>query len=129
MRYLNRSEIAFAQAEGVESLPRQLELKKVSQELRSAAWALIFKAIEKDLNVEIYGTPFLSEAWRSFFIRWEVVENKRCADEINYYRPSVIGSLTDVVTRSGCAQFYSTLEFIVRSSERLGVWVSSLATC
>lgn len=117
---MDRSEITFAQAEGAEPLPRQLELKEVSSELRSASWALIFKAIEADVSVNVYGDPFLSEAWKSLTLRWEVVENKRYADEINYSPVAVIGRFKDAITRSGYVQFYSTLEFIIRSPERLG---------
>lgn len=118
--FLDRSEITFAQAEGAVPLPRQLELREVSSELRSAAWALIFGTIQSDVNVDVYGTAYLSETWRKLVLRWEVEENKRFADEIDYTPMAVISRFKDVIAHRDYVRFYSTIEFFIRSPERLG---------
>jgi hypothetical protein len=81
--YEDRKQLTFEQAEGAESLPSQLELRQVSQELRARLWSIFYKALRGNsarayldddfLDIQ---EPVLSLLYAYFVERW-----CRAADE------------------------------------------------
>jgi hypothetical protein len=56
-----RKALSFEQAEGIEPLPSQLELRKVSPQLRAVLWNQIHRYLTDATHSSDYGTPYLDE--------------------------------------------------------------------
>lgn len=117
---LDRSDITFAQAEGAAPLPRQLQLKEVSKELRVICWAVIHRALESGVEGTAYGGFYLSKAWIDCFFRWEVTHNEKYADEIDYNPQNVMARFKQVIVDADYALFFTLIEFFIRSTEQIG---------
>jgi hypothetical protein len=49
-QYEFRKRLTFEQAEGVEPLPTQLQLRELSDELRAKLWQVFFESLQKSLS-------------------------------------------------------------------------------
>ena len=80
--YAERKKLTFAQAEGVEPLPRQLALKELSPQLRARLWCIIHESMNQGTSYpSMGGDGYYSEAWRNILYRKHVVRDHRMADE------------------------------------------------
>ena len=61
--YAHRRGLTFGQAEGVDELPRQLELREVSKELRAKLHLVLSRSMARDYVYEEYGPDIVSGAW------------------------------------------------------------------
>jgi hypothetical protein len=51
----DRKRLTFEQAEGVEPLPAQLQLKELSPALRAALWAVVLRSVDEAVDSDSWG--------------------------------------------------------------------------
>src|SRR4051794_8202961 len=60
----DRKKLTFEQAEGAETIPSQLALKKLSDELRARLWAIIYESLTASSHHPSYGRRVITDPWR-----------------------------------------------------------------
>ena len=80
--YEQRKRTTFEQAEGAEPLPMQLQLKEVSQELRSALWRVVHDSfVRYSRYPSMGGHRFFNDQWEGILRALHVYRDHRMADE------------------------------------------------
>lgn len=82
--YERRKNLTFAQAEGAEPLPTQLQLKELSPELRSRLWHVIYNSLLESRAQPDYSKAVLTNPWRQILYDMHVFHNHRMADDFSY---------------------------------------------
>lgn len=114
----SRKNLTFAQAEGVEPLPSQLQLRTISSELSAALWAMVHTSLDEAIIVpSVYGgSTYLDDPWKSMLKRWWVVSQHRNIDE--FPSPSKIhGIVKAIVTSRNYIEVFEFIQFIIRQKE------------
>jgi hypothetical protein len=110
--YADRRRLTFEEAEGASPLPRQLELKEISQELRSKLWALVYLAIrddvERDMGEELTGN------WLIILRAHHIDRRHLPVDEFKTHPASSISYLKDVFIKGDYLQIFGFLQFVLR---------------
>jgi hypothetical protein len=77
-----RKTLTFEQAEGVQSLPTQLQIKEISQEMRALLWAVIHESMNKSAEHSSmgYGSWF-KEPWSTILKHKHVFREHRMIDD------------------------------------------------
>jgi hypothetical protein len=110
-----RRSITFAQAEGAEPLPSQLQPRTISQDLRLALWAYLHTVLEKSESKASYdlADPMLATMRQAF-----VYFLKRPIDEFVANRKTVSGWVKTLVLSGTYVQAYGLVEFLARRGDR-----------
>lgn len=114
---MDRTQVNFAQAEGVEPLPQQLKLKTVSKQLSALLWAIIHSELDGATGyTEIYGDAYLKQPWKNILIRWWVTELHRNVDE--FPSPEKITSVVkSKVTSTDYVEVFGFIQFLIRQPD------------
>jgi hypothetical protein len=62
-RIEQRKKLTFEQAEGLEPLPSQLQLREVSPALRAALWHLIHEYLNDSTEYREYSGRYIDKPW------------------------------------------------------------------
>ena len=112
----NREGLTFAQAEGAENLPTQLQRKEISDELSSLLWAVIHGSLDKALTYSgsVYPSLQLYSPWKEILREWWVLRKFRNVDE--FPEPEkIMGLVKKEVTSKEYVRVYDFLQFVIRS--------------
>ncbi len=110
---IDRANLTFEQAEGVEPLPRQLELKEISPQLRAFLWDYIHNSVEKTINEydRTVGGRWLNILRRMHVVRLHLMvddfENKWSKQREYLKKIFVSGEYTDI---------FGFLQWVMRSA-------------
>jgi hypothetical protein len=115
----DRRGLTFAQAEGVEELPRQLALREISPELSAVLWAVIHEMLdEARSNTGYYGeSDFIKEPWNSLLRMWWILRLHKNIDELP--EPgALINLVKKTVTSREYVKVFDFLQFIMSRPEK-----------
>jgi len=111
-----RETMTFAQSEGAESLPRQLERKEISDQLSSLLWVIIHDSLDKalDYGTGVYAFLRLNSPWKEILRQWWVLRKFRNVDEFPD-ADDIKALVKNEVTSRDYIKVYDFLQFVIRS--------------
>lgn len=89
----DRKRLTFEQAEGVEPLPAQLQLKELSPALRAALWAVVLRSVDEAVDSDSWGSSRVGDQWdqilkdRHVYRLYEMADD--FTDEAKVIRPEL----------------------------------------
>jgi len=104
-----RKKLTFAQAEGIEPLPSQLQLREVSPKLRAALWNLIYGHFQKRAVANV-----LIDPWSTILKDLHVHHRHRMVDEFSTRASSLIQETRTVFEGGDYANIFGWLEFVLK---------------
>lgn len=112
----SRQGLTFAQAEGAEEMPRQLQLREISPELRAMLWAYVHEHLTKATAYpgSYGGGPYWQDPWKTILKLWWIVRLHKNADE----EPDVDRMKSVVkshLTSDDYIKIFDFLQFVIQS--------------
>jgi hypothetical protein len=107
----DRRKITFAQAEGVEPLPKPLKLKEISQELRALLWGLIYDSMEEDCDRR---TGHIVGAWYAIVRHKHVFFDHKMLDDFSRNFDSNKNVVRSVIEHGDYVQVFDLLQYVLR---------------
>lgn len=114
---LDRREVSFAQAEGVEGLPTQLQLKQLSVELRSYLWKVIFDSFQESIDYERRVYPrsyYFVTPWRDIFRDWWIKKLHKFIDEFGNSYESWTDRIKNIFVIGDYIEIFDFVQFVLR---------------
>lgn len=105
-------DLTFEQREGASPLPRQLELREISQELRAIVWRIFELHIEAHTS-SMGGAPWIEDPWLTI-LRQKWVYRDHRLDNFSTRHKDRMSDLKAVVEFGDYANFLGLLEWIMR---------------
>lgn len=115
--YADRKRLTFAQAEGVEPLPSQLQLKEVSQELRALLWKITYDHLIKGLADHSFGPAYFDRRWRQILYDKHVFYDHKMADEFDNKPRNLIEGLKLIFDNGVYTSIFGFLQFVLRHQD------------
>lgn len=113
--YADRRRLTFEQAEGVEPLPTQLQIKEISQQLRAHLWRVVYESIKAATSYpSMGGNGYLREEWESIFYDYHTLREHLAADEFRNDAKFLIGHAKLILTARGYISTFGFLQFVLR---------------
>lgn len=111
-----RETMTFAQSEGREALPRQLERTEISNQLSSLLWAVTHDSLDRalDYGTGVYAFLRLNSPWKEILRQWWVVRKFRNVDEFPD-ADDIKELVKNEVTSKDYVKVYDFLQFVIRS--------------
>jgi hypothetical protein len=110
-----RMALTFEQAEGIEPLPSQLQLREVSPKLRALLWNRIHTRLDKAKEHSAYGgNPYFDGAWREILQDELVYRQHRMADDFQNNAPKLIQQTRAIFETGDYANIFGWLEFVLK---------------
>lgn len=109
-----REKLTFEQAEGLESLPSQLQLREVSDQLRAVLWNRIYGYLEKATEHSDYGDNYLREPWPTILKAEHVYRQHKMADDFENKSEKLIRQIKAVFQSGTYAEVFGWLEFVLK---------------
>lgn len=110
-----RKQMTFGQAEGVEPLPSQLQLRELSPALTSRLWLVIHESLEKDTEHGSMGGPsWLGKRWRAVLYDWHTLVEHKYADEFENNARDLIKRTKKLVTSENYVEVFDFVEFVAK---------------
>lgn len=108
---MDRSKLTFGQAEGATPLPRQLELKEVSNELIALLWYHFKSTIERDC----YGGWLTDDSrWHNTLVAWYVLHEYKPIDELSLWGEDVLTYVKSILYSGNYIIVFDFIQFIAR---------------
>ena len=107
--------LTFEQREGAAPLPRQLELREISQELRARIWHIFEVSIVAHRS-SMGGTPWIVDPWKAILQAKWVYRDHRL-EEFSTSHKARMADLRSTVEFGDYADFFGLLEWIIRQPE------------
>jgi len=116
---IERRDLTFAQAEGVEALPSQLALRTISSELSAALWAATYTSLLNCVKREYgsYGSPILGHPWSGILISWWVTVKHKNIDEFPSDAQTLIELVKSEITSRNYVRVFDIIQFIIRHKD------------
>jgi hypothetical protein len=115
---LDRTKVTFAQAEGVEPLPSQLQPREVSRQLRALLWRVLHEEIGNYTghSRDGYGRldPWLNKPWKSILFDWHTLHEHEFADEFRNDAAKLKDGIKSIVARGDYIRLFEFLQFVIR---------------
>ena len=112
---LNRAQMTFGQAEGVDPLPSQLKLRELSPALISRLWIVIHGSLEEATeHSTMGGTPWLNDQWRAILFDWHTLVEHKYADEFSRDSRELIGRVKEIITSGNYVDVFNFVEFLAK---------------
>jgi hypothetical protein len=115
--YAERRKLTFEQAEGVEPLPSQLQLKEISPELSARLFELIHNEFNRSSRyVDTFsGKWVLMEPWMNVLLRYHIERLRLASDEfISDLRPN-LARIKKIIFGNDYTQIFGFLQFALRT--------------
>ena len=114
----DRTKVTFSQAEGLEPLPRPLQLGELSEELRSLLWRLIFEELQSSSShPTMTGHRYLEEAWFTILYEKHVELDHLSADEYDNDLDDNVEATKRLITKGAWNKVFDFLQFVMRHRE------------
>lgn len=112
---LDRRNLTFRQAEGLEPLPERLKLKQLSRGLRAALFSACFTSIQKSSD-EMY-REYLEPPWKQISYDIHVDYLAKPADEWQSYTKIIVQFAKEIILKRDYADVFDFLQYILRHSD------------
>jgi hypothetical protein len=112
--FQDRKKLSFAQAEGVEPLPSQLQLREVSPELRAVLWNTIHHALVGNTVRGSYGPPHLEKPWSTILKDEHVYRLHKMADDFINNAKGLIQETRVIFEQGDYVAIFGWLEFVLK---------------
>jgi len=118
-QFADRKKMTFAQAEGVEPLPAQLEAKEVSAELRAVLWRIVFESMRRACVYPKYvgGNALMGEPWVSILYDKHVHRDYGMADEFSDDFDELSGQVKRIFDSYDYIQIFDFLQWVLGHSK------------
>lgn len=108
-----RKKLTFEQAEGVEQLPGQLQLKELSPQLRSLLWKAVYEGLDEckeytSINIH------LTDPWETILYDKHVYKDHLMADDFNSKFKEHSSNLKSIFTGGDYIEIFGFLQFVIR---------------
>jgi hypothetical protein len=110
--FADRRRLTFEQAEGVEPLPRQLQPKELSKQLRALLWAFVHDSITRD----VYDGQL--RQWREIFYSYHILREHLMADEFVDMPRLLIEKYKRIFVGGNYVEVFGFLQFVLRHRSR-----------
>jgi hypothetical protein len=113
---LDRTNITFEQAEGVEPLPIQLKPREVTKPLRAALWEALYLQLRASTRTTdpVYGTRAMTTPWLDILYDKHVHRDHNPADEFSSKPGPHVDELKSIVMSGSYLRVFGTLQWILR---------------
>lgn len=115
--YEQRKRTTFEQAEGAEPLPAQLQLKEVSQELRSVLWRVVYDSFEKHTQYpSMGGHAYFSDPWKGILRYLHIYVDRRMADEFENHVKLHVETTKRIFKEGDYLEIFGWLQHVLRAN-------------
>ena len=104
-----RKNLTFEQAEGIHPIPAQLQLKEISQQLRSLLWKVVHDSIQRSCRYSM-----IMEEWRNILYGYHVEHLHLMADDFNDTKEVQIRKLRKLFDDGNYAEILGFIQFVLR---------------
>src|SRR5690349_912687 len=109
-----RKKLTFEQAEGLEPLPAQLQLREVSDQLRAVLWNRVHRYLDEATEYSSYGgSPYLEKPW-STILKDEHVFRQHKMDAFENDAHKLINQVRSIFQAGTYANIFGWLEFVLK---------------
>lgn len=111
----DRSLMTFAQAEGLEALPTQLQLRTISPELSARLWLTTYNSLTESIS-NVRGVPqllILTMPWQPILTGWWVERQFKNIDEFPDPR-HIMAIVKEIVTGKEYVRLFDFIQYVVR---------------
>ena len=112
----NRKKLSFEQAEGVEPLPSQLQLREVSPQLRALLWERIHRYLNEATEFRDYDTNYIGDPWGTILKHEYVLRQHKMADDFDNDPKRVIAKIRKIFESGDYVAIFGWLEFVLKHS-------------
>jgi hypothetical protein len=109
-----RKKIMFEQAEGVEPLPSQLQLREISAQLRALLWDRIHSRLKDAWEHSDYGTAYLDKPWSTILRDEHVWRQHGMVDDFKNEAKTLIAKTRDIFENGDYIAIFGWLEFVLK---------------
>ena len=111
----DRTKLTCSQAEGLEPLPQPLALGKLSQEVRSLLWAMVYEELQKSSEYPGFGPhKVLCDPWLSILYDLHVKVAHLPADQYVAILNENVALLKRVIMEGAYNKVFDSLQFVMR---------------
>lgn len=107
-----RKKLTFAQAEGAEPLPVQLQRTEVSPQLRAVVWDYIYRELNRTSRREMYS--YVGDPWKGALNSLHVLFYHKPADEFDSSFNNAADAAKAAVMDSDWIKFYGWIQHLLR---------------
>lgn len=113
--YASRRGLTFNQAEGIDALPAQLELRTISPELSATLWLVVHSSLSHCIIADRYagGSYRMIDPWRSILFAWWITQQHQNVDELPDPR-SLLQMVKVIVTSRNYSPTFNFLQFVIQ---------------
>lgn len=108
---IERMQLTFEQAEGIEPLPAQLRLKEISPQLRAALWHRIYRDL---INSVASGGSYLGKTWVSILKDEHVYRQHGMVDDFNPIARKAIPNVRAIFEHKDYSAIFGWIEFVLK---------------
>jgi hypothetical protein len=112
--FQDRKKLSFEQAEGVEPLPSQLQLREVSRQLRALLWNTIHGLLRESTERSDYGQPYLDKPWSTILREEHVYRRHQMVDDFINNAKELIRETRDIFELGDYVAIFGWLEFVLK---------------
>jgi hypothetical protein len=109
-----RKNLTFEQAEGLEPLPSQLQLREVSPKLRAVLWDRIHRYLTDATEYNEYGGASLNEPWSTILRDDHVYRQHKMADDFKNDAKKLVQQTRVIFEQGNYAAIFGWLEFVIK---------------
>lgn len=114
---MDRREITFSQAEGVEELPSPLRTGELSDELRAHLWRILYVELEESRrSIDYYGYV-VGDPWLDILRSWHVDHEYKLYDEFKDKFDDNVSRMKNIVYYGNYVQVFELIQFIIRKRD------------
>lgn len=109
-----RKKLTFEQAEGIEPLPSQLQLREISDQLRAVLWNRIHAHLDDATELSSYGANYLNKPWSTILKDEHVYRQHGMADDFENDAEKLVRQAKQVFKNGNYANIFGWLEFVLK---------------
>jgi hypothetical protein len=109
-----RKKMTFAQAEGVDALPSQLQLREISAQLRAVLWHRVNGLLDKSTKASDYSGSYLTKPWSTILEEIHVYRELLMSDDFNNDAPKLIKGVRAIFEKGDYIDIFGWLEFVLK---------------
>ena len=110
---INRRELTFSQAAGIDPLPQPAKLGELPWKARNSLWSVIFESIRQTMDYYA-GREILGEPWRAIFYGFHVSILDKPSDEFDSHLRVQLPLVKDLVLDGSYNRVFDLLQYIMR---------------
>jgi hypothetical protein len=111
---VERSKLTFEQAEGVEPLPAQLQLREVSPQLRAVLWSYVHSRLRESIERSEYSRSYLGKPWSMILMDEHVYRQHRMVDDFVNDPTELISETRAIFEHGNYLGIFGWLEFVLK---------------